>query len=542
MPFKQTGCQEQFDAIIVGAGFAGMYMLHKLRSMGLRVQAYERGDGVGGTWYWNRYPGARCDLESMEYSYSFDADLQQDWNWKEKYGTQPELLEYANHVADRFNLRRNIKFQTRIKAAHYDEIESKWTVSTDDGARVTATHLVLATGNLSTPQLPDIEGVTEFSGRSFHTGDWPHEEIDFEGRRVGIIGTGSSAVQAIPMIAKKAKHLTVFQRTANFSIPAHHGLLDPTERELKKSRYDEIRATANETPFGIAKFGSPTQSAWDVTDAERQKIYEEAWVIGGQALLFTFTDLLIDAEANATAAEFVRNRIRETVKDPVVAELLCPKGHPIGTKRLCLDSFYYETYNRDNVSLVDVKNEPISRIESDAVIVGDRAFLLDDLVFATGFDAMTGAARDIDIVGESGVRLTDLWSAGPQTYLGLMVAGFPNMYLITGPQSPGVKSQMILSIEYHVDIIAKMVEKIRNEGLSSVNVELEAQDAWVEHTNEVANNTLYPQAASWYMGSNISGKAQVFMPYVGGVKQYRAICGEVIAENWRGFSFSAEER
>ena len=542
MPPTQNAHEDHFDAIIVGAGFAGMYMLHKLRGMGLSARVYERGDGVGGTWYWNRYPGARCDFESMEYSYSFDDALQQDWDWKEKYGTQPELLKYANHVADRFDLRRDIEFETQIESARYDDTTSKWDVVTGRGSRATATYLVLATGNLSTPQLPKIDGVVDFAGRSFHTGTWPHDGVDFSDRRVGIIGTGSSAVQAIPKIAEQADHLTVFQRTANFSIPAHHGPLDSAERDAKKARYDEIRASANETPFGIAKFGSPTQSAWDVSDAERQKIYEEAWAIGGQSLLFTFTDILTNPEANETAAEFVRTRIRETVKDPTVAELLCPKDHPIGTKRLCLDSFYYETYNRNNVTLVDVKSKPISRIAPTAVVIGDKSYKIDDLVFATGFDAMTGAARDIDIVGETGARLDDRWSAGPQTYLGLMVAGFPNMYLITGPQSPGVKSQMILSIEYHVEMIATMIDKIRCEGLTTVRAEPDAQDAWVEHNNAVANKTLYPSAASWYMGANIPGKARVFMPYVGGVKQYRSMCGEVMAKNWRGFAFSADRK
>ena len=534
----QNVYEDGFDAIIVGAGFAGMYMLYKLRSMGLNTRVYERGDGVGGTWYWNRYPGARCDLESMEYSYSFDDALQQDWDWKEKYGTQPELLKYANHVADRFDLRRDIVFETRVKSAHYNDATSRWVVTTDCGSRATTTHLVLATGNLSTPQLPKIDGVANFDGRSFHTGAWPHLGVDFSDRRVGVIGTGSSAVQAIPKIAEQADHLTVFQRTANFSIPAHHGPLDSTERNAKKARYDEIRASANETPFGIAKFGSPTQSAWDVSDAERKKIYEEAWAIGGQALLFTFTDLLTDPDANKTAAEFVLARIRKTVKNPAVAELLCPKDHPIGTKRLCLDSFYYETYNRDNVTLVDVKNTPINHIAPTAVVVGEKSYEIDDLVFATGFDAMTGAARDIDIVGETGARLNDKWSAGPQTYLGLMVAGFPNMYLITGPQSPGVKSQMILSIEYHVEMIAAMIDKILREGLTTVRAELKAQESWVEHNNAVANKTLYPAAASWYMGANIPGKARVFMPYVGGVKQYRSMCNEVMAQDWRGFAFS----
>ena len=492
MSSSSPAAQTAFDAIVVGAGFAGMYMLHKLRGMGLSVRVYERGDGVGGTWYWNRYPGARCDLESMEYSYSFDKELQQEWDWQEKYGTQPELLKYANHVADRFDLRRDIVFETRITHAHYDEAAHSWTVTTDGGEQATATHLVMATGNLSTPQLPKIDGVADFAGRRFHTGDWPHGGVDFTGRRVGVIGTGSSAVQAIPKIAEQADQLTVFQRTANFSIPARHGPLDPSQREAHKARYDEIRAAAYDTPFGIAKYGSPTQSAFDVSDAERQKIYEDAWALGGQALLFTFTDLLTDRAANETAAEFVRARIRETVKNPAVAELLCPKDHPIGTKRLCLDSFYYETYNRNNVNLVDVKTSPISRIEPHAVVVGDSVYEIDDLVLATGFDAMTGAARDIDIVGAGGARLATRWAAGPQTYLGLMVADFPNMYLITGPQSPGVKSQMILSIEHHVDMIAAMIEKLRAEGLATVAAEPAAQDAWVSQNNTVAHMTLYP--------------------------------------------------
>ena len=433
--------QTHFDAIVVGAGFAGMYMLHKLRGMGLSVRVYERGDGVGGTWYWNRYPGARCDLESMEYSYSFDKDLQQEWDWQEKYGTQPELLKYANHVADRFDLRRDIVFETRVTHAHFDVRAVRWAVTTDGGDQVTATHLVMATGNLSTPQLPKIDGVADFAGRRFHTGDWPHGGVDFTGRRVGIIGTGSSAVQAIPKIAEQADQLMVFQRTANFSIPARHGPLDPSQREAHKARYDEIRSAAYETPFGIAKYGSPTQSAFDVSDAERQKIYEDAWALGGQALLFTFTDLLTDGAANETAAEFVRERIRETVKNPAVAELLCPKDHPIGTKRLCLDSFYYETYNRNNVNLVDVKTTAISHIEPHAVVVGDNVYEIDDLVLATGFDAMTGAARDIDIIGADGARLAERWAAGPQTYLGLMVADFPNMYLITGPKAQASKAR-----------------------------------------------------------------------------------------------------
>ena len=514
-----------------------MYMLHKLRGMGLSVRVYERGDGVGGTWYWNRYPGARCDLESMEYSYSFDKELQQEWDWQEKYGTQPELLKYANHVADRFDLRRDIVFETRITHAHYNEKAHSWTVTTDGGEQATATHLVMATGNLSTPQLPKIDGVADFAGRRFHTGDWPHGGVDFTGRRVGIIGTGSSAVQAIPKIAEQADQLTVFQRTANFSIPARHGPLDPSQREAHKARYDEIRAAAYETPFGIAKYGSPTQSAFDVSDAERQKIYEDAWALGGQALLFTFTDLLTDRAANETAAEFVRQRIRETVKNPAVAELLCPKDHPIGTKRLCLDSFYYETYNRNNVNLVDVKTSPISRIEPHAVVVGDSVYEIDDLVLATGFDAMTGAARDIDIVGAGGARLAEplggraanlSWPDGRRfsQYVPDHRAAEPGR---EKPNDP-------------VDRASRRHDrgddrKAARRGAGHRRGRASGQDAWVSQNNTVAHMTLYPEAASWYMGANIPGKPRVFMPYVGGVKQYRATCQEVIDDNWRGFFF-----
>ncbi len=534
---SQQNPAEAYDAIVVGAGFAGMYMLLRLREMGLSVRVYERGDGVGGTWYWNRYPGARCDLESMEYSYSFDDTLQQEWSWSEKYGTQPELLKYANHVADRFDLRRDIAFETRVAHAQHDRATNLWTIRTDTGVTATATHFVLAVGNLSTPQPPAIPGVEGFAGRTFHTGKWPHEGVDFTGRRVGIIGTGSSAVQAIPKIAEQAGHLTVFQRTANFSIPAHHGPLAAEDQKAHKSKYNEIREAAYLTPFGIAKYGSPTISAFDVTDDVRQKTYEEAWKIGGQALLFSYTDLLTDAAANETAAEFVREKIRATVTDPETAELLCPKDHPIGTKRLCLDSFYYETYNRENVTLVGVKETPISRIEPNAVVVGADRYEIDDLVLATGFDAMTGAAKDIDIRNEDGTVLSQEWAAGPRTYLGLMVAGYPNMYLITGPQSPGVKSQMILSIEHHVDLIAELVETLQQRGGRTVEASADAQEEWVGHVNDVAHSTLYPKAASWYMGANIPGKPRVFMPYVGGVKKYRETCDEVREAGWRGFSF-----
>ncbi len=531
------GASENFDAIVVGAGFGGMYMLHRLRNMGLTVRVYESADGVGGTWYWNRYPGARCDLESMEYSYSFDDGLQQEWNWSEKYGTQPEILKYANHVADRFDLRCDIVFSTKVVSARRDPVRNLWTLEINPGGTATARQLILATGNLSSPQLPKIDGFSKFEGRTFHTGQWPREETSFNGRRVGIIGTGSSAVQTIPNVAKQASSLTVFQRTANFSIPAHHGPLDANTREAHKKKYNEIREAAHQTLFGIAKYGSPTKAAFDVSDEERQKTYENAWRMGGQALLFCYTDLLTNIRSNETAAEFVRQRIRDTVKDPHVAELLCPKDHPIGTKRLCLDSFYFESYNRDNVFLIDVKETPITRIEPNSVVVGDNVFEIDDLILATGFDAMTGAAKNIDIQNGDSETLASHWAQGPQTYLGLMVAGFPNMFIITGPQSPGVKSQMILSIEHHVDLIASLIQELLDKNFNSVVPAEQAQDNWISHNNEIANSTLYPEAASWYMGANIPGKPRIFMPYVGGVKQYQATCKEILENDWHGFEF-----
>ncbi|MBL28931.1 MAG: cyclohexanone monooxygenase [Rhodospirillaceae bacterium] len=528
---------DRFDAIVVGAGFAGMYGLHRLREMGLSVRVYERGGDVGGTWYWNRYPGARCDIESQEYSYSFSSDLQQDWNWSERYGTQPELLAYANHVADRFDLRRDIRFETRVAAAEYDDASRLWTVTTDTGETATAPIFILATGNLSTPQLPDIPGVGDFAGRRFHTGDWPREPVDFTGRRVGVIGTGSTAIQAIPAIAEEAKHLYVFQRTANFSVPAHHGPMTDDFRAAAKAAYDETRRLARTTPFGIARFPAPTRSTFDVSDEERQEIYEKAWAMGGQALLFSFNDLLISEAANETAAEFVRNKIRATVNDPEVAELLCPDDHPIGTKRLCLDSHYFETFNRKNVTLVDVRTTPITEITASAVVVGDRPYEIDDLVLATGFDAMTGAARDIDIRNGNGLGLRDAWADGPRTYLGLMVAGFPSLFMITGPQSPSVKSQMILSIEQHVDLIASIVGRMRDAGAKAVAATADAQKNWVDHANELAETTLYTKANSWYMGANTPGKPRMFMPYAGGVGRYKETCDRIVAEGFTGFVF-----
>jgi cyclohexanone monooxygenase len=528
----------KFDAIIVGAGVGGLYAIYRLRKLGLRVRAFEAGTGVGGTWYWNRYPGCRCDVESMEYSYSFSDELQQEWHWPERYGTQPEILRYINHVADRFDLTRDIEFNTRVKEASFDSKTSTWTVKTDNDNTATARFCIMATGNLSTPRTPNYPGLERFKGKWYHTGLWPHGGVDFTGLRVGVIGTGSSGVQSIPIIAKHAKHLYVFQRTANFSLPARNGPMDSAKERAHKAQYPERRQAAFDTPFGIAGYPPPVKSALEAAEEERRRTYEAKWAEGGSiSFLYSFTDLLLDKESNQTASEFVRQKIRATVKDPRTAELLCPNNHPIGTKRLILDTDYYETYNRDNVTLVDIRNKPITEITASGLRTADADYALDAIVFATGFDAMTGAMKEIDIYTDAGKSIRAKWEHGPRTYLGIMIAGFPNLFMITGPQSPGVKSQMILACEQHVDWIAGCVQYLRNRGFSRIEAEEDAEDAWVQHNNEVADRTLYPLANSWYVGANIPGKPRVFMPYVGGVSAYKKKCDEVAARRYEGFRF-----
>ncbi len=473
-PSKTTATRPktQLDAIVVGAGLGGLYALHRLRGLGLKARAFEAGDGVGGTWFWNRYPGARCDVESLEYSYSFSNDLQQEWKWPERYGTQAEILKYINHVADRFDLRALVQLNTRVTTAVFDRKTNLWTVTTDKGDVVEAPYCIMATGNLSTPRVPDFKGLENFKGKWYHTGLWPKEGVDFSGLRVGVIGTGSSGVQMIPHIAAQAKHLTVFQRTANFSLPARNGPMEP-ERETKhKAHYPERRKAAYDTPFGIAGHPPPAQSAMDVPEAERNRSYEEKWKEGGSiSFLYGYTDLLTNKASNDTASEFVRNKIRGIVQDKRTAELLAPKDHPIGTKRLCLDTNYYETYNRDNVLLEDARTAPVEEITANGLRTTAKHYDFDAIVFATGFDAMTGALNEIDIRTSDGMKLRDKWEGGPLTYLGLMVAGFPNMFMITGPGSPGVKTQMILSIEQHMNWIADCLKHLKTKGLHRIEAE-----------------------------------------------------------------------
>jgi cyclohexanone monooxygenase len=533
---------ETYDVVVVGAGFAGMYMLHRLRGQGLSVRVYEQGGDVGGTWYWNRYPGARCDVESMQYSYSFSDELQQQWDWSERYAPQPEILKYANHVADRFKLRGDIQLNTRVDRAVFDERAHSWSVSTSDGKTVTAKYVVLATGCLSNARMPDIKGLAGFKGSVYHTGHWPHQPVDFTGQRVGVIGTGSSAIQSVPVIAAQASHLTVFQRTANFSIPARNAPLSEEERNSFRSNYPEFRRIAREeTKNGIVQ-ELPDRGALDDGDNERRAKYEARWARGGLTFMGVYNNLALDKAANDTAASFVRGKIAEIVKDPNIAKLLQPNNHPIGSKRICVDTEYYAAFNRANVTLVDIKSDPIEQILPNAVRTGGKDYEVDALVLATGFDAMTGSVAKIDIVGRDGQTLNQKWAEGPKTYLGLMSAGFPNLFIITGPGSPSVLSNMMVSIEQHVDWIADCLGWMRGCGLDVMEARKDAEDNWVEHVNEVAHGTLYPQANSWYMGANIPGKPQIFMPYIGGVGVYRQICNDVAAKGYEGFAMMAAEQ
>jgi cyclohexanone monooxygenase len=526
------------DVIVAGAGFSGLYLLHRFRKQGASVRCFERGDGVGGTWYWNRYPGARCDVESMQYSYGFDDELQQEWDWPEKFSAQPDIMAYANHVADRFDLKRDIDFETEVKAAHFDEAARLWRITTSTGETVTAKFFVMAGGCISTAQIPNFEGLADYKGKTYHTGAWPHEKVSFAGMRVAVIGTGSSAIQAIPVIAREAAHLTVFQRQANFTIPSRNHKMTDDYAQSWKDAYPEKRQEMRYMPNGVLRELND-KSALAVSEEERQATYEARWQAGGSGFLGAFNDIMTNNAANDTMAEFVRNKIRQTVKDPVAAEILCPTTHPIGTKRLCVDTGYYETYNRDNVELVDISETPIERLTEQGLKVGDRAFEFDAIVFATGFDAMTGTLFNVDIRGRDGRALKDKWNAGPRTYLGLMSEGFPNLFMITGPGSPSVKSNMITSIEQHVELVTDSIQHMREAGLDLMEPELQAEDEWVDHVQVVAYKTLFPQANSWYMGANIPGKPRLFMPYIAGVGSYRRTCEQIVAEGFKGFRFEA---
>jgi cyclohexanone monooxygenase len=525
------------DAIVVGAGFAGLYALHRLRGMGLSVRVLEAGSGVGGTWFWNRYPGCRCDVESLDYQYSFSEELLRDWQWTERYPAQEELLRYLEHVAERFDLNRDITLNTRVTTAVLDEDNGLWTVTTDTGEEIAARFCVMATGCLSVPKGPEVPGIESFSGDTYHTGRWPHEGVDLTGKRVAVIGTGSSGIQSIPEIARQATELVVFQRTANYMVPAFNGPLDPDKAREVVSHYDERRKRIRQSFLGL-NHAMNEKSALEVEEEEREREYESRYRTGGLHMYGAFVDLLISSEANETAAEFFRRKIRERVQDPAVAEKLLPKGYPFGTKRVCVDIDYYEAFNRENVTLVDLTEEPLERIVASGVQTSQRLYEVDAIVLATGFDALTGALNAIDIRGRDGVPLRERWDEGPRSYLGIGLAGFPNMFLITGPGSPSVFSNMVISIEQHVDWIAEAIDHLRSKGLQSIEPTEEAQEAWVAHVAEVAGFTLVSRANSWYMGANVPGKPRVFMPYLGGVGPYRQRCDEIAAAGYEGFALT----
>jgi cyclohexanone monooxygenase len=530
---------ERLDAVIVGAGFAGLYMLLRLRNAGFSARVIEAGDGVGGTWYWNRYPGARCDIESLQYQYGFNDELPREWTWSEKFATQPEILAYINYVADKYDLRRDIQFETRVTSAVFDESAERWTVETDRGDQYSARFCIMATGCLSAAKVPDIPGLDTFEGEWYHTGEWPHEGVDFTGKTVGVIGTGSSAIQSIPLIAQQAKHVTVFQRTANFSVPAHNGPLDDDYRAKMTVDYTSIRKEARSSPAGILGRPMSEKSVLEATEEERKQEFEARWEIGGLGLGGAFNDVGLNLEANAIAADFVRSKIREVVKDPETAELLCPRDYPFGTKRLCVDTGYYATFNRDNVKLVSIKDNPIEKITPGGLRTKNAEYEFDAIVFATGFDAMTGALLKIDTRGRNGLTLQEKWEHGPRTYLGLQVAGFPNLFTITGPGSPSVLSNMIVSIEQHVDWIFDCLSYLREHEVATIEASVEAEDRWVDHVNEIASHTLFPLANSWYIGANIPGKPRVFMPYIGGVGNYAQKCQQVADNGYEGFELDS---
>jgi cation diffusion facilitator CzcD-associated flavoprotein CzcO len=525
---------EQVDVVVVGAGVAGLYAIHRLRGQGLSVRCVEAGDGVGGTWYWNRYPGARCDVESIDYSYSFDPALEQEWDWTERYATQPEILSYLEHVADRYDLRRSIRFGTRVVAAVLDEHAGRWELALDDGGTITARFAVFATGSLSAARVPELPGLDTFTGRTFHTARWPHEGVDLTGRRVGLIGTGSTGIQLTPVLAEQAGHLTVFQRSPNYSIPSPNRPHTAATRAEYRATYRRRREQSLASGGGSPHRPHP-RNTLEVSEPERRAVFERQWELGGVLFSKAFPDQLRDERANAEARAFFEEKVRAVIADPQLADRLIPDDHPIGAKRICTDSGYYETFNRGDVTLVDLRESPLVEVTPTGIRTTTDHHLLDDVVFATGFDALTGALAAIDVRGRGGFALREAWANGPRTYLGLTVAGFPNMFVITGPGSPGVLTNMILAAEHHIDWVGQVIAHLDAEESWGVEATEQAQDGWTRHCSELAGTTLLPRANSWYLGANVPGKPRMFMPYVGGFAAYREVVADVVADGYRGF-------
>jgi len=527
------------DAVVVGAGFAGLYALHKLRSQGLSVRVFEAAPDVGGTWYFNRYPGARCDVESVDYCYSFSDELQQEWNWTEKYATQPEILRYLNWVADKLDLRRDVTVNAKVTSAVLDEQTLHWTVTTDTGETVTARFCLMATGPLSAAITPKFKGMETFEGEVYHTAEWPHADVDFSGKRVAVIGTGSSGIQSIPIIAEQAGQLYVFQRTPNYSVPAGNMPLTPDDMAQIKAGYDERRRLSWRSGGGSPHIAHPKRTM-DVTPEERRQAFEKRWQLGGVLFSKTFPDQMVDPAANQEAIKFYEEKVRALIDDPDVADLLIPDDHPIGTKRICTDSHYFETYNRPNVELISVRKTPIESIDATGINTTGAHYDLDMIVLATGFDAMTGALSKIDIVGRGGQTLRGDWRHGPRTYLGLGVDGFPNLFIVSGPGAPAVLANMVLHAEAHVNWIADCIAHLDEHGYAGIEASGDAVNLWIAECAARADATLFPKADSWYVGANVPGKPRVFMLFVSGFAVYNDICAEVAAAGYSGFDLLKE--
>ncbi|MCK1740013.1 alpha/beta hydrolase fold domain-containing protein [Bradyrhizobium sp. 139] len=535
-----SGTAHQVDVAVVGAGFAGLYLLHRLRKAGLTAVAIEEAGDVGGTWYWNRYPGARCDIQTIDYSYTFDPELDKAWTWSEKYATQPEILRYLGFVADRYDLRRDIRFETKVTEATWDEATERWQLTTNNGTPVSCRHYIMATGCLSAPKPPEIDGVKDFGGEVYFTGRWPHDGVNLAGKRVAVIGTGSSAIQSIPLIAEQAAHLTVFQRTPNFALPAHNGPSPSDRLDLFQSDRAAYREQARQSMAGVP-YPQQVAVSWQLSDAERRARFEEAWGKGDLVYILTqlWADQAVDVGGNKLICDLIREKISAAVTDPETAAALMPHDHPFGAKRPCLDTNYYATYNRPNVTLVNLRQEPIKAITASGITTARRSVDVDVIVFATGFDAMTGAIRAVHpITGRGGKSLTDVWAQGPQTYLGLTVEGFPNFFMITGPGSPSVLSNMAVSIEQHVDWVVDRLAALRDAGFTTIEPTETAQAGWGRHMADCSMLTLHRLANTWYTGANVPGKIQGLMPYTGGVGPYRSICDEVTSRGMLGFKLT----
>jgi cyclohexanone monooxygenase len=531
-----------FDALVIGAGFSGLYMLHRLRNMmGMSVRVLETGDGVGGTWYWNRYPGARCDSESYIYHYTFDKELWQEWEYSERYPEQDEIRSYIEHVAERFDLYRDISFNTTVTVATFDEHSGTWTVTTDEGEHLNARFVVGAVGSLTaSTYTPELPGTGSFKGETYHTGRWPHRPVRFSGKRVAVIGNGASGIQAIPRIAQEAAELTVFQRTASWATPANHGPVPEVIRRARKADYEGIKKRIQESNFGMEEYfleKGAAESTQDEVDAE----LKTRWNRGGFGIwVGGYMDQFFTEEANVKVRNFLEDRIRARVNDPATAELLIPKGYPFGVKRTPLESDYYETFNLPHVHLVDARSNPVAEITPTGLRLSDGTdYEFDMIVYATGFDALTAPFTNIDIRGRDGEKLAEKWAERPRNYLGLMSAGFPNLFTITGPLSPSVLSNMMVSIEQHVEFVARIVADMTDRGAGTVEPTREAEDGWVDQCQEIADQTLFPTAATWYTGANIPGKPRVLLPSLNFVGPYREICDEVADNGFEGFAFDA---